>query len=156
MIKNLVIISFSILILSITACDKSKVYDNSKALENAQWNYQKYIKFDVTIDDTISLHRFFINIRNNNEYEYSNIYLFLTTSLPNGKKSQDTLLCYLADDKGKWLGKGLGDIKDNQLLLKDNLRFPLKGTYSFTLKQAMRKDNINGIADIGIRIEKQY
>lgn len=152
-LKNLIIIGLFALIFA--ACDKNRVYDSSKSIENEQWHYQKFLKFDVSIDDTINLHKFFINIRNNNEYEYQNIYLFLTTKLPDGKKSQDTLLCYLADEKGKWLGTGLGDIKDSKLLLKDNLRFPQKGTYSFTLTQAMRKDIINGIVDIGIRIEKQ-
>lgn len=151
--KNLLIIG--IIAIVFIACDKNRVYDSSKSIDSEQWHYQKYLKFDVSIDDTVSLHKFYINIRNNNEYEYQNIYLFLTTKLPDGKKSQDTLLCYLADEKGKWLGTGLGDIKDSKLLLKDNLRFPQKGTYSFSLTQAMRKDIINGIVDIGIRIEKQ-
>lgn len=152
-LNNFIVIGLVIIFFS--ACDKNRVYDSSKPIENEQWPFQKYVKFDVSIDDTVSLHKIFINIRNNSEYEYKNIYLFLTTRLPNGKKSQDTLLCYLADENGKWLGEGLGDIKDRKLLLKDNLRFPQLGIYSFTFTQAMRKDIINGIVDIGIRIEKQ-
>jgi gliding motility-associated lipoprotein GldH len=76
------------------------------------------------------------------------------TTFPNGKFSTDTLECILADEKGKWLGKGLGDIYDNQIPFKRNVRFPQAGTYVFEIQQGMRSDNIPLIMDVGLRIEK--
>jgi gliding motility-associated lipoprotein GldH len=68
--------------------------------------------------------------------------------------SNDTLDCILADEKGKWLGSGIGDIYDNQIPFKRNVRFPLPGTYSFEIQQGTRKDDIPLIMDVGLRIEK--
>lgn len=67
---------------------------------------------------------------------------------------RDTVELTLADPSGKWLGSGMGDIWDNRVLFKQQFRFPEKGTYIFTLEQAMRIDPLPQIMDVGIRIEK--
>jgi gliding motility-associated lipoprotein GldH len=68
--------------------------------------------------------------------------------------SVDTLECLLADEQGSWLGKGAGNVWDNQILLKKNVRFPRKGVYSFLITQGMRKDPLVDVADVGLRIER--
>jgi len=80
--------------------------------------------------------------------------LFIKTVFPNGKFSNDTLECVLADEKGKWLGTGLGDIYDNQIPFKRNVRFPMAGTYRFEIEQGMRTETVPLIMDVGLRIEK--
>jgi len=62
--------------------------------------------------------------------------------------------CILADANGKWLGNGLGDIWDNKILFKQNVKFPKRGLYQFTLNQAMRLDSLPMIMDAGLSIEK--
>ena len=136
------------------SCDSSRVYDKFKDIEGGVWNKDKHIKFDVQIDDTLSYHNIYINLRNSGSYKFSNVFLFISTIYPDNKISIDTVECIIADDKGEWLGKGLGDIKDNQMLLKKNVRFHKAGIYSFEFEQAMRTDNLEGIKSIGIRIEK--
>ena len=61
---------------------------------------------------------------------------------------------YLADDKGRWYGKGFGDIHELKLPYRSNVFFPLKGEYTFTVQHGMRKEDLKGVYDIGIRIEK--
>jgi gliding motility-associated lipoprotein GldH len=61
----------------------------------------------------------------------------------------------LAAPDGKWLGKGISGLRDNQVLLRVGLRFPRKGAYLFDFEQAMREENLEGISDIGLRIEKE-
>lgn len=136
------------------SCDPSRVYDKFKDIENAKWNKNEHVKFDVQIDDTVSYNNVFINLRNSGDYRYSNIYLFISTIYPDRKISVDTVECILANEDGKWLGKGLGDIKDNQILFKKNVRFHQMGIYSFEFEQAMRTDDLEGVKSIGIRIEK--
>jgi len=53
------------------------------------------------------------------------------------------------------VGKGTGKIRDNRILLKEHLRFPSRGDYTFEIEQAMRDISLKGIEDIGIRIEKE-
>lgn len=136
------------------SCDPSRVYDKYKDIKDASWNKNDHVKFDVQIDDTVSYNNVYINIRNSGDYRFSNLYLFMSTVYPDLKVSVDTIECILANKEGKWLGKGLGDIKDSQMLLKKNVRFHKTGIYSFEFEQAMRVDVLDGIKSIGIRIEK--
>jgi len=152
--KILVYPVISLLLISFYSCDPNRIFDEYKDIKNSVWKQTDNIKFNVIIEDTLTPHNFFINVRNTCNYRFSNLYIFLNTEYPNGKISRDTINCLLADDDGKWLGKGLGDIKDNQYLLKKGVRFHQKGTYSFGLEQAMRIDTLQGIKSMGIRIEK--
>ncbi len=140
--------------LFLTACDKTVVFEENTKLPENRWEEKHPIVFNVDIQDTISVHNMFINVRNASGYQYSNLFLFFTTQTPTGKMERDTVELPLADPSGKWLGEGSGDIYDNRILFKRTFRFPEKGTYIFQLEQAMRIDPLPQIMDAGIRIEK--
>jgi len=142
------------LVLLLMACDKNKVFEKNTTIYNAKWHALEIIPFDVTITDTITPHNFYINIRNNTDYGFSNLYLFMTTIYPNKEVSKDTIECVIADKNGKWFGKGYGKYRFLRLQLGKNITFPQKGMYTFQLEQAMRTDTLENISDIGIRIEK--
>lgn len=143
-----------LIILAMTACDPGRIYDQSLAINDASWDRDSVLHYEVAIDDSLQLSNFFISIRNNTDYPYSNIYLFLTTEFPNGHATTDTIECILADKKGQWLGTGSGRLKDNLIMLQQSLRFPLSGTYNFYIEQGMREENLPGIEDVGLRVEK--
>lgn len=142
-------------ILSVTACDPGRIYDQSFVVEDASWDRDSVYHYEVMIDDSLQLSNFYISIRNNTDYPYSNIYFFFSTKFPNGHVTRDTIECILADKNGKWLGNGSGRIKDNLIMLQQSLRFPITGVYHFYLEQGMRDTHLTGIEDIGIRIEKR-
>ncbi len=141
--------------ISLIACDSKRVYEQNVDIPDYIWDKENPIYFDVPIVDTISLNNVYINIRNAIGYGYSNIYLFLDTKYPDNTISRDTIECILADPAGKWLGDGSGDIWDNQILFKKNVRFKQMGTYKFRYEQAMRMPKLPMIMDVGLRIEKQ-
>ena len=144
-----------VLLLGFTACDSKRVYEQNIDIPEYIWDKDNPVYFDVEIKDTVSLHNVYINIRNASGYAYSNLYLFLDTKYPNNTMSRDTIECILADPSGKWLGDGSGDIWDNQILFKKNVRFKQIGTYKFRYEQAMRMPKLPMIMDVGLRIEKQ-
>jgi gliding motility-associated lipoprotein GldH len=79
----------------------------------------------------------------------------MNTTTPDGITSRDTLELTLADYDGRWLGSGMGSIKFSRFLFQQGIRFKQTGTYHFMLEQAMRVRDLDGIHDIGLRIEKQ-
>lgn len=145
---------FLLSILFFSSCDESRIFEQNQVIPEAGWEQNNILKFDVDIKDPSTPANFYINVRNADGYPYSNLFLFIKTTFPNNKVSNDTLECVLADEKGKWLGSGMGDIYDNQIPFKRNVKFPLPGTYHFEIQQAMRTDNIPLIMDVGLRIEK--
>ena len=153
--KHFVQLIFGFLALVIFAsCDSARVYEENKELPDNVWNVDNVLKLEVVITDTTTLNNFYINVRNAEGYPYSNIYLFIKTIFPNGQQSNDTLECVLADEKGQWLGNGMGDIYDNQIPFKRNVRFPVSGKYVFELQHGMRIKDLPLIMDVGLRIEK--
>jgi gliding motility-associated lipoprotein GldH len=118
------------------------------------WKLMDISTFNVTITDTLNSNNVIFTVRNGSLYPFRNIYLFVTTTSPDGKQIADTLQFNLADEKGKWYGKGFGDIHELNLPYKSNVYFPLKGTYIFKIQHGMRIENLKGVYDFGLRIEK--
>lgn len=148
--------SISILALSLflSGCSSKVVYTNSQPMAEEIWKLMDIPIFKVPISDTMNSNNVFFTIRNGSSYPFRNIYLFVTTTSPDGKKITDTLQYNLADEKGIWYGSGFGDIHELNLPYKSNVYFPLKGTYEFRIQHGMRIENLKGVYDIGLRIEK--
>ena len=136
----------------VASCDSDVVFEENKSIDGGQWDKTNAINFEFEIADTNTLHNIFINLRNGENYPFSNLYLFAELEFPNGKKATDTLQCFLADQTGKWLGSGLGDIYDHRLIYKERKQFPMTGNYRLSLRQGMRTDKLEGIRDVGIRL----
>ena len=145
---------FAVLSVLLSACDPNMDYEKNVAINTNGWNSDEPAEFEVEVSDTISPHNFYINLRHTTEYKYSNIYLFLDTYFPGESKTRDTIEIILADITGKWFGKGMGKILENQVLLQKNFVFPLQGNYKFNIEQGMREQELEGVADVGIRIER--
>ncbi len=136
------------------SCDTNRVFEKNTELPDYIWDKSNILKFQADIQDTISSHNLYINVRNASNYQFSNLFLFVTTHSPKGGVVKDTIELRLANEKGEWLGNGLGDIWDNQIIYKRNIKFPYKGIYTFELEQAMRNTRLPFILDAGIRIER--
>ena len=144
-----------VIFMFFASCDSGTIYDNNKSLPDDVWKSGKIIRFDVDLEDTVSVCKFYLNVRHNTSYRYANLFLFINTTFPDGEEARDTVEIILADPSGKWLGKGISNIRDNQVLLRRGLRFPRKGTYVFEFEQAMREPELEGILDIGMRIARE-
>jgi gliding motility-associated lipoprotein GldH len=138
----------------IVSCDRKRVFESYKELDKKGWNKDSIVVFDVELKDTTKNHNLLVNIRNKGTYPYSNIYLFMTIGAPDGTTRTDTVEFTLAEPSGRWKGSGIGGLHDNQILYKNSVSFPHKGTYKFQIKQGMRDNVLPGIRDVGIRIEK--
>ncbi|MDZ7743353.1 MAG: gliding motility lipoprotein GldH [Bacteroidota bacterium] len=135
------------------ACNNASFYSKSIDLEGS-WNRADTAGFCVNVEDTGQPYNFYVDIRNNQDYRYSNLYIFMHTSFPNGNTMHDTIEFILAKKDGEWIGRGMGSVKENNILVRPGLVFPVAGEYCFRLEQAMRVEDLQGIEDIGIRIEK--
>jgi gliding motility-associated lipoprotein GldH len=123
-------------------------------MDNEIWKLMDVATFKVPIKDAINSNNVIFTVRNGSSFPFRNIYLFVTTTSPDGKAITDTLQYNLADEKGKWYGKGLGDIHELNLPYKSNVYFPAKGIYEFKIQHGMRVEDLKGIYDFGLRIEK--
>lgn len=137
-----------------TGCDRSRVFEDNTDIPDYSWDVKNKIPFEVNIDDTASLYNLYVNVRHATHYPYANLYIFVNIIFPNGKMRHDTVECVLADANGQWKGDGMGDIWDDQIPWRQNVRFPLVGKYKFEYEHAMRIEQVPFIMDVGLRVEK--
>lgn len=148
-----------LLLIFLVSCDENRVYDEYESVNS--WHRDSLVSFQVKDVDTTQVYNLFINVRNDNQYQYSNLFLITEMHFPEGKVISDTLEYEMAKPDGEWLGTGFGDVKESKLWYKQNVRFDEAGDYEVDIQQAMRKngevngiEELEGITDVGFRIEK--
>ncbi|MCK7589579.1 gliding motility lipoprotein GldH [Subsaxibacter sp. CAU 1640] len=146
----------------LSSCDSKQVFDEYRSVPNS-WNKDSVMSFKVNPPDSIKPYNLFVNVRNTNSYKFSNLFLIVEMVYPHGKTTTDTLEYQMAKPNGELLGEGFTDIKENKLWYKGYEKpfvFEEKGEYNINIQHAMRNngavngvDNLEGITDVGFRIE---
>lgn len=144
-----------IIMLFVFSCNQSVVYEINERIPGDSWNRYHVPLFEIDITDTLSLYDLMINLRNTGEYPRSNLFLFITAKSPGGASTRDTMELVLAGPSGKWKGKGYGSVWQNRFFYRQNVRFAEKGKYTIEIEQAMRLEDLPGILDVGVRVEKK-
>ncbi|OYX25345.1 MAG: gliding motility lipoprotein GldH [Flavobacteriales bacterium 32-35-8] len=159
MFRNSIIL-FVLVFFVMVSCDSNRIYDEYKSVPN-KWNKDSIISFKINPPDSLNHYNLFVNLRNTNEYKYSNLFLIVEMVFPHGKTITDTLEYKMADPTGKLLGTGFTDTKENKLWYKEHIMFNESGTYKVNIQHAMRENgkvngvvDLEGITDVGFRIER--
>lgn len=148
------ILSAIVISLFIVGCTSHDVYFQYNPVSIKGWSKDTMYVFHVPITDTAATYNVYVNVRNRGEYPYQNLWLFLKRTAPDKLLTKDSIECYLADNRGKWLGTGIGSIMEMPILYEQNVKFSQKGIYNYFIVQGMRDSLLAGINDIGIRVEK--
>jgi gliding motility-associated lipoprotein GldH len=151
-------IGLLVLAVSLSSCADNVVYQESVPVVGDAWHREFVPEFEFEITDTVSKHDLFIDIRHTGDYPYSDLFLFVDLHGPGDRHMRDTVDCLLADPTGRWYGKGLGFIFADRykahVLYKLGNRFPVSGRYTMRLEQAMRTEEVHGVIDVGVSIER--
>lgn len=140
--------------LVLAGCGRKVLYADSMRVDEKGWDMSEKCYFDVEAEDTLASWNFFVDVRNACDYPYSNLFLFVETTYPDGSLSRDTLECPLAAPDGSWLGKQSGHYVSNRYYLRKGVRFPLRGEYRFAVGHGMRDTVLAGVKNIGLKIER--
>lgn len=148
---------FLTIILFLTSCNKSLIYGDDIDLGSSEWHKDSILVFQSdSIIDLPSMIKIGFNIRNNIDYYYRNMYLFIEVNIPGKAESiKDTINHFLMTPDGYWIdGVEGGNIKESVVYYPYAIKNPPKGVYTITVEQGMRDDVLKGIVSIGSRIEK--
>jgi gliding motility-associated lipoprotein GldH len=147
--------------IMVISCNTNIVRSEYKSVNGAVWDKDDVKEFTFSEMDSLLEYQMFINVRNDQNFRYSNLFLIASLNTPEGEVVQDTLEYAMALPDGTWLGKGSGSLKENKLWYKENIVFPTSGVYTLKLSHAMRKTGnvsgvvgLEGITDVGIEITK--
>ena len=156
--KSSILIAF-LCFLFLFSCDKKRVFDEYKNVGNA-WHKDSIVTFDLPQLDAKKKYNLFVNVRDNDDYPYSNLFLIVSLEQTNRQVKVDTLEYLMTNPDGTLLGEGFSDVKESKLFYKDGESFTQKGIYKIHIRHAVRQtgkvdgvERLKGISDIGFRIE---
>jgi gliding motility-associated lipoprotein GldH len=152
---SLIAIAPVILLSILAGCGRNTLYTETKLMTDEKWGMYDPATFHCTVNDTISSYDVSFSVRTSSAYPYRNLYLFVVTSFPSGTSLTDTIQYAIANEKGEWLGRGAGNIRELTLHYKTNVFFPEKGKYDFRVIHGMREPVLNGVYDFGMTIRKR-
>lgn len=136
-------------------CKETGLFQQVVFFPEQSWSYANKPLFHFQISDTSASYRVFLVLRHTDAYEYSNIWVKLTSQLPGDSISHsDRFNIPLANEK-QWLGTGIDDLFDHRVLLYPQpVTFKKPGEYSIEIGQDMRVDPLNHVMNVGLRLEK--
>jgi gliding motility-associated lipoprotein GldH len=136
-----------------TACTSSATFEKIVKLHSDQWLKDSTINISIPVTDTLGAYAIIIDLRNNNDYPFRNIHLFVDVAAPTGVTACDTIEYELSDLQGKWLGKRGSYWIDHRLFYRPMVIFTGTGNYTFGIRHGMRTDTLPGVGAVGLRLE---
>lgn len=144
------------LLLVLFSCDSDRVYEQQVDFKDQFWGSGTAPQFEFEIADHTRNYNIYCTVRNSLEFPFSRIFVtyHLKDSLNNQLQSE-LVSTYLFDQKtGRPNGSsGLGDLFDHRISLLRNYHFERPGTYTLSLEQFNRRDTLQGVLAVGVRVE---
>lgn len=148
------IAAVSFLLLSLIAgCSPDYLYKETKAIENYSWSYEKPVKFQYTITDTMQIVNMLLELEHAASFSSQNLYVKIKTRFPSGGEQEQVVSLELADKAGQWQGDCSGEWCKVSIPLQTDIFFNNSGTYHLTIEQYMRQSPIAGIKSFTLTIE---
>ena len=146
------------LLLVFCACNKP-VFEHYEKVKDANWSQKDAYTFDVEIPEA-GRYALFINLKYNENYAWSNLWLRADLQPPKGEKISQRFNIPLFNPEGEPLQDALGATYFRkfpaQRLEQKLLPFDAEqaGNYKFTLHQEMRSTDLQGIEKIGLQLKR--
>lgn len=139
----------------LSSCQSIDLYERVVNIPHQEWKSNFKPQFNFTIKDTQSRYDVYVIIRHSEKYEFNNIWVSLTYQLKGQQPVTGQYELPLANNDG-WLGIGMDDLYEHRIRVTPSNGIALRaGEYSFAIGQIMRKDPLENVLNVGLRIEKK-
>ena len=143
----------TLMVLLCCSCSDGTIFHGYETLSPEGWAREQVLSYEVEVDSLNNSCDISLELTYNNDYPYSNLYLFVSANDTIGTQIfSDTLNVTLADEFGQWIGDGWGGVYQQIVDYKPSYQFPTSGAYNISVKQGMRDNPIMGIERVGVRI----
>ena len=143
-------------IFLLTACKNSTYYHSFQPVHNTGWEKCDTLIYNLPSPIPIGSYEIQIGVRHFASYKYKDLWIEISHNLTdNHSLNIDTLNITLADEKGDWLGHGIGGViqytnKEKHVLsITDSIEQP-----AFKIIHLMDEVPLKGVYDMGIQLNR--
>ena len=139
--------------IGLASCDRNTIYYHYEHAPIAGWEKNDSLSFDIP-PVSAGLYREELGLRIDSDYPFMGLSLVIKqTILPSGYVHRDTLNCNLVDKDGNHKGTGISFYQYNVHV--NTLRLQEGDSLHITVRHNMKREIMPGVADIGIRLDRQ-
>ncbi len=153
--RNDFLIIFFVLAVAvcIISCNRRNVYISYRHVPVSGWDKNDTLTYDVS-PLKAGRYREVVGVRIDRSYPFMSLSLVVKqTILPSGYVHRDTLNCKLVDENGKFKGQGISFYQ--QTFHLNTIRLHEGDSLHINIKHNMKREVMNGVSDIGFRIDKE-
>jgi gliding motility-associated lipoprotein GldH len=154
--------TFYLLIIAVcfllTGCLPAPYFQKEASIPQYAWTYSFKPSFTFDITDSTAIYMPYFLIRHTQSYPYSNLWMWIYVKSPGDSiPKKERVNIVLAENSGKWLGRGMGEIYEQRMkiVFGDSINFNRPGTYTVSVEQNMRINPLPEILNVGFRLEKK-
>lgn len=151
MIQRLI---FVLLPFFLFSCGKNYLYNNQQKIANQAWADSDSLNFKFNISDTTKIYNLLLDVQHAPEYAFQNMYVEIYTAFPAGERLREMVSLELADRSGMWYSDCGSSSCALEIPIQENAFFNQAGAYEITIKQFMRKNPLEHVQNIGLKIEE--
>ena len=153
--RSKLFVGFLVVFACLSSCDEGEVYYRFHPIKNSSWSKQATANFliDSLTVDPDKRYDIVLEIVNNNQYLYQNIWLLVQQNITDTTFVSDTVEITLADSHGKWLGKGSAGLYQLSVPYKASVALDSTRAYLVRIRQVMKDNPIKGIEKVGVLIQ---
>jgi gliding motility-associated lipoprotein GldH len=148
------ILAFIPVILVLTSCNPSKIYEKHLDIDRITWNRFDVKTFKVDIRDISANYAFYVAIRHLTDVPFRYVSIKFTLYTPSGERRIMEQKIFLKDDEGNLLGNGMGDLWDLDHLVRDDFKFTEPGICTVEVSSTMSQADLRGIMQVGLIVKK--
>ena len=149
-INNILIVG---LITLLTSCGEAPFYEKSVSFDNREWKDNVKPSFKIKVDDIKTPYDFKLSLRTSTDYKYSNLWIFLKTTTPDGTTAREPYQITITNDDGSWIGEKSGSVVTSNLTFSSR-KLPKKGNYTFTVELGITESTIDEVHDLTFTVDK--
>lgn len=148
---GILLLSIGLHISLLTSCGTSDMqFSSFENLPENGWSYGDTVEIATSNIDSASLNRASVAVRHNDQYLYRNLWLEVSYCDIANRLHRDTVNIEMADEYGRWTGKGIGASYQCEANLPHITSIP--DSSRVCIRHIMRVDTLRGIEQVGIAI----
>ena len=151
--KKIYILIWITVALAFVACDRDTIYYQYESTPLNGWERNDTLFFKDIVVKASYNYKEEIGLRINDDSPFQSLFLVVEQEIrPQHLLRTDTLNCRLIDKNGTVKGRGLSYYQYNLHLT--TLRLNAGDTLNIRVRHFMKRENLPGIANIGVRLSK--
>lgn len=143
-----------ILLLILSSCGSRTIFREYEEMESYSWNRFKVVEFEVPIENTDPGYDIVLAIRYIEQIPHDKLLINFTFYTPSGEMRTMDHDIRMREPDGELSGKGMGDLWDLEVTLREDFRFNEEGICKFEIHNRMPRVETIGIMDVGLIIRK--